>query len=250
MIFFHNMKIPPPKGTYSGIPAILAGAAAVFLWTGPATAQDLDLFEDVEQTSAASNRSANRADGGNSATASLSEPEFVLVGTSRIGDRQRVVLTHRSGETVSASVANDGQSAIPGHEQFHIITSEAGRVAIKYPADSTCVAASARGVSCDDTANIAWLALRPAPVPEQYVVDLNADANADAAADADVLARDAADALERNPDNPFARLRAEALGQDVPPAPRFRPRRIDPTEIPAGMRVVSTPFGDRLVEIQ
>ena len=248
MNFFNEMKINFSKGASRAIPTLLAGAAAVLLWSAPAAAQNLDLFEDVEQTSPASNRRASSSN--NSATASLSEPEFVLVGTSRIGDRQRVVLTHRSGETVSVPVAGNGQAAIPGHEQFRIVTNEGGRVAIQYPAGSTCVAASARGVSCDDNATIAWLALRPAPVPEQYVVDLNADANADAAADADVLARDAADALERNPDNPFARRRAEALGQDVPPAPRFRPRRIDPTEIPAGMRVVSTPFGDRLVEIQ
>ena len=245
MNFFNEMKINFSKGAYAGpFQTLLAGAAAVLLWSAPAAAQNLDLFEDVEQTSPASNRRASSSN--NSATASLSEPEFVLVGTSRIGDRQRVVLTHRSGETVSVPVASNGQATIPGHEQFRIVTSEGGRVAIQYPVGSTCVAASARGVSCDDTANIAWLALRPAPAPEQYVVDLNADA----AADADVQARDAADALERNPDNPFARLRAEALGQDVPPPARFRPRRIDPTEIPAGMRVVSTPFGDRLVEIQ
>jgi hypothetical protein len=30
---------------------------------------------------------------------------------------------------------------------------------------------------------------------------------------------------------------------------RFRPRRINPDQVPDGMRVVSTPFGDRLVDI-
>jgi len=31
-------------------------------------------------------------------------------------------------------------------------------------------------------------------------------------------------------------------------ADRFTPRRISPEDVPPGMRVVSTPFGDRLVD--
>jgi hypothetical protein len=58
-------------------------------------------------------------------------------------------------------------------------------------------------------------------------------------------------------DNPFAAaLRAAAqneragnAGQRGPfNAERFQPRRIAPEDVPPGMRVVRTPFGDRLVE--
>ncbi|MBT8146719.1 MAG: hypothetical protein KJN90_07680, partial [Gammaproteobacteria bacterium] len=55
------------------------------------------------------------------------------------------------------------------------------------------------------------------------------------------------------PTNPFAALRARALQNGDAPAPSasprrsFTPRRIDPADVPPGMRVVSTPFGDRLV---
>lgn len=219
----------------------------MFLWAGPAAAQDLELFEDVERTSPGASQRGGRNGAGNAAAPSLTEPEFVLIGSSRIGERRRVVLSHRSGVTVNVPVGAQGQTSIPGYEQFRIVTSEGGRVAIQYPAGSSCVEAADRGVSCDTAANIAWLSLRPAPVPEQFVVDLEAGE----AEDPDLAdqARDAREDLARDPNNPFARLRAEALGQDVPPAGRFRPRRIDPSEVPPGMRVVSTPFGDRLVEI-
>ncbi|MCY3690043.1 MAG: hypothetical protein OXG90_13840 [Gammaproteobacteria bacterium] len=241
------MKIFFRKGTGRTISALLAGTAAMFLWSGPAAAQDLELFEDVERTGPAANQRGGRNGSSSSAAPSLTEPEFALIGSSRIGERRRVVLSHRSGVTVTVPVAAQGQTSIPGYEQFRIVTSEGGRVAIQYPAGSSCVEASDRGVSCDAAANIAWLSLRPAPVPEQFIVDLEAGEVEDP--DTADQARDAREELARDPDNPFARLRAEALGQDVPRTGRFRPRRIDPSEVPPGMRVVSTPFGDRLVEI-
>lgn len=241
------MKEFSRKITRRAVPALFAGFASMFLWTGPAAAQDLELFEDVERTGSGANQRGGRNAAGSSAAPSLTEPEFVLVGSSRIGERRRVVLSHRSGVTVTVPVAAQGQTSIPGHEQFRIVTSEGGRVAIQYPAGSSCVEASDRGVSCDASANVAWLSLRPAPAPEQFIVDL--DAEQEAEPDLADQARDARESLERDPNNPFARLRAEALGQDVPPPARFRPRRIDPSEVPPGMRVVSTPFGDRLVEI-
>lgn len=240
------MKIFSGKIARFAAPALFAGLSALLLWAGPAAAQDLELFEDVERTSPGAGQRGGRNSTGDSAAPSLTEPEFVLVGSSRIGERRRVVLTHRSGETVTVQVAG-GQTSIPGHEQFRIVTSEGGRVAIQYPAGASCVEAADRGVSCDASANVAWLSLRPAPVPEQFIVDL--DASREEEPGASDQARDAREDLARDPNNPFARLRAEALGQDAPPPARFRPRRIDPSEVPPGMRVVSTPFGDRLVEI-
>jgi len=235
------------------LPALLAGLAVVLCWNTPASAQDLELFEDVERTVPANNRRNSGGDENESTPVSSIEPEFTLVGASRIGERRRVVLSHRGGATLTVPLPVDGAAAIPGYERFSVIASESGRVAIQYPAGSNCVEASDLGVSCDAGANVAWLSLRPAPpVPEQFIDDLNADAQESESGQDPDLAAQAADAeaeLARDPNNPFARLRAEALGQDVPPASRFRPRRIDPDQVPPGMRVVSTPFGDRLVEI-
>ena len=58
---------------------------------------------------------------------------------------------------------------------------------------------------------------------------------------------------EENRANPFDAIRRSAENGIPAPSRRgsegFRPRRIDPADVPPGMRVVSTPFGDRLVEI-
>ena len=50
--------------------------------------------------------------------------------------------------------------------------------------------------------------------------------------------------------NPFETLRNRVQNGEPPSERpgRFQPRRIDPADVPPGMRVVSTPFGDRLVE--
>ena len=48
----------------------------------------------------------------------------------------------------------------------------------------------------------------------------------------------------RKPQEPKTPPRAEAPNQPA----RFQPRRIPPEDVPPGYRVVSTPFGDRLVE--
>jgi hypothetical protein len=54
--------------------------------------------------------------------------------------------------------------------------------------------------------------------------------------------------------NPFEALSAAQVDDDNPAQKnggrenRFAPRRISPEDVPSGMRVVSTPFGDRLVE--
>ncbi len=236
-----------------GVPARFAALALVMpvltvaFGHAPAAAQELELFEDVERVNAAGNQRGARNNAGNVAS-TPSEPEFVLVGSSRIGERRRVVLTHRGGETLAVPLAAEGQTAIPGHENFRIVSSAGGRVAIQYPAGSACVEAMERGVSCDVGANIAWLSLRPAPVPQPIAEDLESGQDQEEA-DRALRAREAREDLARDPNNPFARLRAEALGEDVPRPSRFRPRRIDPSEVPPGSRVVSTPFGDRIVEI-
>ena len=243
-------RSPTEAGTASPVTksTLWSGLAVLLALSGPAGAQELELFEDVERTVSANSQRDNRAS--DTPAVSSTEPEFTLVGASRIGDQRRVMLKHRSGETLAVPLEADGETSIPDYEQFRIISSEKGLVSIQYPDGSNCVEAADSGVSCNAGANVARLSLRPAPLPEQSLVDPNqeeelVEQDPDLAAEA----KEAAEDLARDPNNPFARLRAEALGQDVPPAPRFRPRRIDPAQVPPGMRVVSTPFGDRLVEI-
>jgi hypothetical protein len=69
-----------------------------------------------------------------------------------------------------------------------------------------------------------------------------------------------ADASEENvddvPQNPFAAALRAAREREEPDAAasraeeqRFRPRRIDPEDVPEGYRLVRTPFGDRVVPL-
>ena len=66
----------------------------------------------------------------------------------------------------------------------------------------------------------------------------------------DIGRRSAQTAEQEEPLNPFEALRQRSRNPDAPvqAEEQFRPRRINPDEVPTGMRVVSTPFGDRLVE--
>ena len=75
---------------------------------------------------------------------------------------------------------------------------------------------------------------------------VNTDAN-------DSIVENAAD-VNAEPTNPFEALRnaqnsrVSGAGDENPARGRFTPRRIDPADVPEGMRVIATPFGDRLVE--
>ncbi len=235
--------------------AAFLGIASLLAWSAPAAAQPLQLFEEVEQSNSGSGRRSGSA---GSVVATLStEPEFVLKGTSRIGERRQVLLQHRDGQVIEVPLQAAGPNPIPGHGQYRVVAEQGRRVGVSYPANGVCVSSAQLGVGCDDVAKVMWLSLRTGPVTERFVVDLDtgeADATdeaneTDEAAKVAIQARRAAEDLARDPENPFVRLRAEALGQEVPTAPRFTPRRIDPADVPPGMRVVSTPFGDRLVEL-
>ena len=124
----------------------------------------------------------------------------------------------------------------------------AGQTSIRYPDNVPCVEFLERGVSCSTAANIAALSLTTGePLPN------NVAGSADRELEA--LANETADeaAADEPPTNPFEALRNRqenngALGGRAGDNGRFTPRRISPEDVPPGMRVVSTPFGDRLVE--
>lgn len=118
----------------------------------------------------------------------------------------------------------------------------AGRsVSIRHPSNSPCVAIEVKGVDCDQADNTSHIRLTTATA---------------ISAESEVM-RDAQELPDEPPQenraNPFDAIRRSAENGIPAPSRRdsqgFRPRRIDPADVPPGMRVVSTPFGDRLVEI-
>ena len=202
------------------------------------------LFEPVESPERQENNASTIVPRNNQAS-SGNGPIFVLVGTSRIGDSRSAIVRHSSGEEVVVPLREFGATPIPGYESFNVVGADGGNLSIRYPASSGCADFSSQGVTCSSEGNIALLSLTTAapvvrrePEPEQ-----------ESSADAD------GEAEEPGNRNPFAVLRERAMNGDAQAGDqdnasrRFRPRRIDPADVPPGMRVVSTPFGDRLVEL-
>ena len=229
----------------STIPAFVAAAgclsALLLLGAGAVQGQDSSDFALFEQVNSASNagRSApGRPGAGATANATASEAEFSLIGSARIGSRTSVLLRHVSGDKVRVSLESS-RVPIPGYEQYAVVGSDGDSVSIQYPQSVACVGFAAQGVSCDASRNVATLSLTAskAILPSQ--------------APAERAQPDPEHEEERKTQaNPFEALRNRAQNGEPPSERpgRFQPRRIDPADVPPGMRVVSTPFGDRLVE--
>jgi len=196
-----------------------------------ANQQDLTLFEPVQVSAENTSRSPARPNRESRAT--TSEPPFTLMGTSRIGDNYSAMVKHRGGETIIVRVGANGNTPLPDYSGYSIVDVAAGNISIRYPGNSPCIEFSGQGVICNDAANIARLTLpTSAPLPSLNLPD------------------ELIESVEDQPKNPFETLRNGAVAQDEEQAvnaARFTPRRINPEDVPEGMRVISTPFGDRLV---
>jgi hypothetical protein len=202
--------------------------------------QDLSLFEGVEVTVGEASGTNRRARGPRDAVAG---PEFTLLGTSRIGSGYSAILRHRSGDSVLVRSQGNTATAIEGHAGYSVLSVGAGKLSLRYPVSVPCVEDAGLGVGCAAGPNTAELVLGisvplSVPVPSGTV--------------------ELRDTAEQPPTaqgaNPFeAIIAAQADGNDPAQndggrAERFVPKRISPEDVPTGMRVVATPFGDRLVE--
>ena len=213
---------------------------SIILLTGTpiALAQDLTLFEETEANNVSENRGREREMRRDSEGNIITGPEFTLIGTARIGGNFLVVVEDRIGEILSISVTDGAKISIPGYTGFQIVDIGSGNVAIRYPSAVPCMEFSNQGVSCE-ASNIARLNLTNAEPLEGAVVS--------GGGNSELLSQDGNG--QENAPNPFEALLERASNPDAGSDPSaFKPRRINPEDVPSGMRVVSTPFGDRLVE--
>ena len=232
--------------------------------------QDFNLFESVDSGSSA-DRLQNLPRGRRQNNSRSTEPEFTLIGTSRIGSKTSVILRNKDGSEVIVNTSVNTNTRIDGYSQFSIVNINSGKVAIQYPESTSCVESQDKGVSCNSAANIASLELinsaplqransRASRTGDGRGRDSNRDPDLanlivnEEASDSEVIV---STDEEEPPPNPFAALRAraqaggsnsQAVTSDSLQRQGFTPRRIDPADVPAGMRIVPTPFGDRLVE--
>lgn len=208
---------------------------------------ELLLFEKVE-TPESNNRGERPVRPRNNDDSNSGTPDFTLLGISRIGDQQSAILKHSSGNTVRVRLDSRENTnvQVPGYLNFSIVDFTSDEISLRLPESSSCTDSALLGVKCSSAGNIALLSLANGePVPSS-IESTATDGSADGAR----VAEDTANNGE--PVNPFAAIRAQRNAADnstqATSTGRFTPRRIAPEDVPPGMRVVSTPFGDRLVE--
>lgn len=227
----------PPRGTRRAAALLAAGLAAAAAAQAPEPAQTpaqdppFTLFESLDGPGPGAAARAARA--AREARNVPAAPVFTLVGVVRFGDRRAALLEHMGGDVVRVPLpAGGGPRPVPGHPGFVVTGHRDGEVSVRYPADVQCGDFEERGAACDADANISRLRLSAAAP----VASVEAGADGPGGTDA--------------PRNPFELLREQGRREDAAaPASPPRFRRIDPADVPPGMRVVSTPFGDRLVEL-
>lgn len=200
----------------------------------PANKGELTLFENI------SNQPSRNVSAQSRKTNTIgSSMPFSLVGVSRIGSNYSVLLRNDNSEIVPITAISGAGTPIPDYSQFKIENISSASVYLSYPDNVVCMSSVNQGVTCNDETNIVRLSLSlKDPIEKKDQPAKNQESVAD------------------ENSNPFEELlrrqkqieAEESLGQNRN-SQRFRPRRIPDEEIPEGMRVVSTPFGDRLVEL-
>ena len=203
-------------------------------------AQDLTLFEDIE---APRSENGSRGSMRNSVGDIVSEPNFVLVGTARFGDYYSALINNGNERNIRLDEISGSMTFIPGYPGYQVIEVSSGEILIRYPTERDCVSNKNMGVSCGED-NVATLRL-PESEPIKFVGSEGAQGENEAA-----LKLNQGSEEQNTPRNPFAALLEGASNSNSSneDTNSFTPRRISPEDIPSGMRVISTPFGDRLVE--
>ena len=204
--------------------------------------QQLNLFEEIETNNNSSRDARNRTASGSQAGAA--SPEFTLIGTSRIGSEYSVIIQHRGGDTLMVKAGPNSSTQIPGYSGYSILDVSSGRISIRYPENISCVEFRDQGVRCDGAMNIAALSLANGEPLLGKEVEISLAASRSPETAADELPTNPFEALLSRENNVPVSNRDGNFGRSE----RFTPRRIDPEDVPPGMNVVSTPFGDRLVE--
>jgi hypothetical protein len=205
------------------------------------SASDFTLFERIDTDQSDTGTPASRRNSRQTPSSSESSgPVFTLIGISKIASRTAVILRHESGEEINMPY-NGGIAQIPGYEDYAVSEISGRSVFIRHPAGNPCRELESRSISCDAVTNISQLKLAPATSLASSLATSRVESDKEPSASIEA------------PINPFDAIRRGAEGGLLVPSredsSRFRPRRIDAADVPPGMRVVSTPFGDRLVEI-
>lgn len=246
------------------VPLLLALACS-------ANAQDLRLFEPIE---------TNGNDVGPQPAEVLrpidgltTQPAYTLKSVSRFGDEVHAVLVNRAGESTRASWQPGQRTQVPGNAAFMIVGFEAGALLLAMPPMEPCMEARTSGISCMP-GNVAALRLTTAaPLAVNGNNDQNqqARANNNMAVNGGNAVAGQGGTVMMGPDASGPTFFINPFNGEPQAAPNLSPDqqallerqqqraarlrnveavRIDESNVPEGMRLVRTPFGDRLVPVR
>lgn len=164
------------------------------------------------------------------------QKDFILRGTSRIGDIRAAVLQAPNGKQFVQRLNNSGRTPIEGYPDYYLLQISAREIRVQYPEDSPCRNSNAQnGVQCSADQKTATLNL--------------VHRKAIAAPRKSTRARTAKKAQTQRKLTPeeARKKREEARQKRKELYKNFKRQVIKDEDVPPGMRVVRTPFGDRLV---
>jgi len=154
------------------------------------------------------------------------QKDFSLKGTSLIGSKRAAILKGPDGKEFVQFLKDNKRTPIKNYANYHLLKVEPGLVRIEYPTESPCEKSNdKKGLKCDNGAAILSLmsqkALPPRKLPQPATTPKPAT----------------------NKNEAETNKRRKAYQG-------FKKRVIKDEDVPPGMRVIRTPFGDRLVPIK
>lgn len=147
--------------------------------------------------------------------------DFVLQGTSRIGNRRAVVLKAPNNKQFIQYFEDNVVTEIKDYEGYYLLSVAPREIVIEYPEDAPCRKSNeAKGIICNqaDEGRTALLSL------EKRKTITSSSSN--------------------KPSTTTTKTSTEK------PKTKFKRKVIKPEDVPPGMRIVHTPFGDRLIPVK
>ncbi|EIJ43571.1 hypothetical protein BegalDRAFT_2736 [Beggiatoa alba B18LD] len=181
--------------------------------------------------------------------------DFALVGTSRIGNKKAVILQTKEGKQFVQRLKG-ARTPIDGYQGYFLLDINSREIKLEYPSESPCRASNAqKGVQCVDNGKSAKLALvrqnaLPPPAPPQPVVAQPTGQVPNlppGAVPPGPLQPVQFGPRELTPEEAAKREAEIKKRQEI--YKNFQRQEIKDEDVPPGMRVVRTPFGDRLVPL-
>ena len=198
------------------------------------------------------------------------QPAFTLKGASRFGDNYRATLLSRDGTEVELAWQNGQSVPVPGYENFRVSNVQGRQVTLLHPGQDVCINNESAGVSCISSTQ-ALLSLSNAKplVPNTAAQGAGPEAaqifgNGEAitAGPGGVMINANGQQVFRNPFSGEIEVVEQQLSPEELSAraerqaarrgrlSNFQPERISEADVPPGMRLVRTPFGDRIVPVR